>query len=113
MWVAESARGLGVGRQLLGELEKRAAKSGARAVRLETNRSLAEAISLYRSAGYAEVSAFNTEAYAHHWFEKQVGGGREFVAIAATGTVSPTPAYEAERFACQMRLSARPLSQAR
>jgi ribosomal protein S18 acetylase RimI-like enzyme len=72
MWVAESARGLGIGRRLLSELEVHAADHGARAVRLETNKALAEAISLYRSAGYVEVAPFNNEAYAHHWFEKQL-----------------------------------------
>jgi DNA-binding MarR family transcriptional regulator/GNAT superfamily N-acetyltransferase len=72
MWVAESARGLGLGRRLLSELEDLAAEHGARAVRLETNRTLAEAISLYRSEGYLEVAAFNDEPYAHHWFEKQI-----------------------------------------
>ncbi len=72
MWVAESARGLGIGRRLLGELEKRAAERGARTVRLETNKALTEAISLYRSAGYVEVVPFNDEPYAHHWFEKQL-----------------------------------------
>jgi DNA-binding MarR family transcriptional regulator/N-acetylglutamate synthase-like GNAT family acetyltransferase len=73
MWVAESARGLGIGRRLLTELESRAAADGARVVRLETNKTLTEAISLYRSAGYREVDAFNDEPYAHHWFEKQLG----------------------------------------
>ncbi|TMD95819.1 MAG: MarR family transcriptional regulator [Chloroflexi bacterium] len=70
MWVAESARGLGVGRRLLGELEAHAAGHGARSVRLDTNSALTEAISLYRSAGYSEVPPFNDEAYAQHWFEK-------------------------------------------
>ena len=73
MWVAESARGLGIGRRLLSELERRAAAAGARVVRLETNNALTEAIGLYRSAGYREVDAFNDEPYAHHWFEKQLG----------------------------------------
>ncbi len=73
MWVAESARGLGIGRRLLGELESRAAAHGAGVVRLETNKALTEAMSLYRSAGYREVDAFNDEPYAHHWFEKQLG----------------------------------------
>jgi len=72
MWVAESARGFGVGRRLLTELEDRAAEHGARTVRLETNKALTEAISLYRSAGYIEVPPFNFEPYAHHWFEKQI-----------------------------------------
>ncbi len=70
MWVSPAARGLGLGRRLLGVLEERAAERGTRVVRLETNRNLAEAISLYRSAGYSEVPAFNDEPYAHHWFEK-------------------------------------------
>jgi DNA-binding MarR family transcriptional regulator/GNAT superfamily N-acetyltransferase len=73
MWVAEPVRGLGVGRRLLAELETCARDYGARAVRLETNRSLTEAIALYRSAGYREVEAFNDEPYAHHWFEKHLG----------------------------------------
>ena len=72
MWVAGTARGLGLGRRLLAELEARAAGRGARVVRLETNRALAEAIALYRSAGYREVPAFNDEPYAHHWFEKDL-----------------------------------------
>jgi DNA-binding MarR family transcriptional regulator len=69
MWVTESARGLGIGRRLLAELEGRAR---AHVVRLETNRSLGEAINLYRSSGYREVEAFNDERYAHHWFEKRL-----------------------------------------
>jgi DNA-binding MarR family transcriptional regulator/ribosomal protein S18 acetylase RimI-like enzyme len=70
MWVSESARGLGLGRRLLEELEARAAESGASMARLETNRALVEAIALYRSAGYREVPAFNDEPFADHWFEK-------------------------------------------
>jgi ribosomal protein S18 acetylase RimI-like enzyme len=72
MWVAEAVRGLGVGRRMLAELESHARASGARAVRLETNRSLTEAIAMYRSSGYREVGAFNAEPYAHHWFEKEL-----------------------------------------
>ena len=72
MWVVESARGLGVGRRILNELEARARTHGARAIHLETNGSLTEAISLYRSAGYKEVAPFNSEPYAHHWFEKRI-----------------------------------------
>jgi ribosomal protein S18 acetylase RimI-like enzyme len=70
MWVVNSARGLGVGRRILTELETQATAHGAPAIRLETNRTLVEAISLYRSAGYVEVEAFNDEPYADHWFEK-------------------------------------------
>ena len=70
MWVAREIRGLGVGRRLLAELERRAAEAGSSVVRLETNRSLTEAIQLYRDTGYQEVARFNDEPYADHWFEK-------------------------------------------
>ena len=72
MWVAPRARGLGLGRRLLRELESHARASGARSVRLETNGSLTEAIALYRSSGYVEVPAFNDEPHAHLWFEKRL-----------------------------------------
>jgi DNA-binding MarR family transcriptional regulator/GNAT superfamily N-acetyltransferase len=72
MWVAPSARGLGIGRRILIELESEAARHGSRVLHLETNGSLTEAIALYRSSGYVEVDAFNDEPYAHHWFEKRL-----------------------------------------
>ena len=72
MWVSNSARGLGIGRRLLHEIEAQAAGHGIRTLRLETNRALKEAIILYRSAGYVEVAPFNDEPYAHHWFEKRI-----------------------------------------
>jgi DNA-binding MarR family transcriptional regulator/GNAT superfamily N-acetyltransferase len=72
MWVAPQARGLGLGRRLLVELERLAVEHGVRTLRLETNKSLVEAIALYRSSGWREVEAFNDERYAHHWFEKRL-----------------------------------------
>jgi DNA-binding MarR family transcriptional regulator len=70
LWVDSRVRGLGLGRRLLSELEQEARSRGARAVRLDTNRALVEAIAMYRAAGYEEVEAFNEEPVAHHWFEK-------------------------------------------
>ncbi len=70
MWVAPEVRGLGLGRRLLAEVEGRAAALGVRTLRLDTNRALTEAIGLYRAAGYRDVSPYNDEPYAHHWFEK-------------------------------------------
>jgi len=72
MWVAPAARGLGVGRRILSELEQRARERRVGLVRLETNKTLREAMGLYRSAGYVEVDAFNDEPYAQHWFEKRL-----------------------------------------
>jgi DNA-binding MarR family transcriptional regulator len=72
MWVAPHARGLGLGLRLLEELERHAATAGVTVLHLETNHTLGEAISLYRSHGYQEVSPFNDEPYAQHWFEKRL-----------------------------------------
>ena len=75
MWVAESARGLGIGRRLLEALERLAVDGGAAAVRLDTNKALVEAIAMYRSSGYREIPRFNAEPFAHHWFGKQLAPG--------------------------------------
>ena len=72
MWVSPDARGLGLGRRILEELERHAREAGVTVVRLETNHTLTEAIELYRRSGYVEVDAFNDEPYAHHWFEKHL-----------------------------------------
>ena len=75
MWVADRARGLGIGRRMLDALEVQARELGLSTLRLETNQTLHEAIRLYRSAGFREVAAFNADPYAHHWFEKSLDGG--------------------------------------
>jgi DNA-binding MarR family transcriptional regulator/GNAT superfamily N-acetyltransferase len=70
MWIASSARGLGLGRRLLARLEACALTGGAQVARVETSAVLFEALALYRSAGWVEVPAFNDEPFADHWFEK-------------------------------------------
>jgi DNA-binding MarR family transcriptional regulator/GNAT superfamily N-acetyltransferase len=72
MWIAPAGRGLGLGRRLLQTLEASALASGAHIAHIETNAVLAEAIALYRSAGWVEVPAFNDEPFADHWFEKRL-----------------------------------------
>jgi ribosomal protein S18 acetylase RimI-like enzyme len=76
MWVADAARGLGIGRRMLQALEDQARALGITTLRLETNNTLQEAIALYRSAGYRQVPAFNNDPYATHWFEKRLRGTR-------------------------------------
>ena len=71
MWIASDVRGLGLGKRLLSALEQHARDNGAPAVRLETNRTLTEAIAMYRKSGYVDIEPFNDELYAHHWFEKR------------------------------------------
>jgi GNAT superfamily N-acetyltransferase len=70
MWTVPNMRGRGVARRILQALEDIARDEGVRTLRLETNRTLTEAQALYRQQGYQEVPAFNSEPYAHHWFEK-------------------------------------------
>jgi DNA-binding MarR family transcriptional regulator/N-acetylglutamate synthase-like GNAT family acetyltransferase len=73
MWVSDTVRGLGIGRRMLEALEAEARELGLTTLRLETNRTLQEAIGLYRGAGFREVAPFNADPYAHHWFEKRLG----------------------------------------
>jgi len=72
MWISPRARGLGLGRRLLGELEQVAKKRRLHTIRLDTNGSLTEALQLYRSSGYREIERFNDNPYAEHWFEKNL-----------------------------------------
>ena len=70
LWITPAARGQGVGSRILAELEARAAAAGKGVVRLDTNGALTEAVALYRRRGYREVTPFNVERFADHWFEK-------------------------------------------
>ena len=72
VWIRPRARGKGLGRSLLTELERRAAELGATHVVLDTNASQVEAASLYRSAGYVEVEPYNDNGNATHWFSKRL-----------------------------------------
>jgi GNAT superfamily N-acetyltransferase len=75
LWVQPQARGTGLGRRLLEELERRARALGATQLVLDTNASQAAAAALYRSAGYVEVPAYNDNANATHWFSKNLVEG--------------------------------------
>jgi GNAT superfamily N-acetyltransferase len=58
MYVLPSARGQGLARQLLAELELTAKRAGQHRIILETGSKQPEAEALYRSAGYTDVPAF-------------------------------------------------------
>lgn len=72
LYVRPAARGTGLGRALLEELERRASVRGATAVVLDTNERLAAAQGLYRSSGYSEVAPYNENPNATHWFRKEL-----------------------------------------
>jgi GNAT superfamily N-acetyltransferase len=58
MFVGPAARGRGVGRAVLAELERTAAEAGYHRMVLETGTKQPEALALYEAAGYAEVPRF-------------------------------------------------------
>ena len=72
LWVRPDGRGAGLGRQLLGELERRARAWGATALVLDTNESLAAAGGLYRSSGFATVAPYNDNPNATTWYRKEL-----------------------------------------
>ena len=70
MYVDPSARGAGLARRLLAELESAAVGLGARVARLDTGRDMAPAVGLYRRTGYREIDDYNGNPDAGWWFEK-------------------------------------------
>ncbi|MDN4473962.1 bifunctional helix-turn-helix transcriptional regulator/GNAT family N-acetyltransferase [Demequina zhanjiangensis] len=84
MWVAPSARGLGVGAMILDALEARARESGATTVRLDTNSTLGPACRMYEARGYLQVPDFNGEPHADRWYAK----GLQRQAPAASSSAS-------------------------
>jgi GNAT superfamily N-acetyltransferase len=72
MFVSPEARGRGLGRRILEQLEAGARAAGYVTIRLDTGDRLPAAIDLYRSAGYREIPDYNGNPSASHWFEKSL-----------------------------------------
>ncbi|UFX42510.1 bifunctional helix-turn-helix transcriptional regulator/GNAT family N-acetyltransferase [Bradyrhizobium sp. 41S5] len=72
LWVAPSARGLGLGRRLMEAAERAARELGIAVLRLDTNSALAEAGQLYRRTGWTEIPRFNDDPYPDLFFEKHL-----------------------------------------
>ena len=70
--VSPSARGLGIGRRILSRLEDLARRRSYETVRLDTNKVLSEAKSLYEKTGYREIPRYNDNRYADRWYEKKL-----------------------------------------
>jgi len=64
MYVRRTARGKGLARAMLTELERTALAAGHHRMILETGQKQPEAVTLYRSAGYADISPFGHYANA-------------------------------------------------
>ncbi|WP_051973203.1 GNAT family N-acetyltransferase [Cryobacterium sp. MLB-32] len=72
VFVESAARGRGLGRLLMEELERKSLEMGIRTLRLDTRTDLIEARGLYLSLGFVEGEAHNADPYANHWFRKEL-----------------------------------------
>jgi DNA-binding MarR family transcriptional regulator/N-acetylglutamate synthase-like GNAT family acetyltransferase len=70
LWVAPTARGLGLARRLMQAAEDVARALSVKILRLDTNSALPEAQQLYRSSGWNEIGRFNDDPYPDTFFEK-------------------------------------------
>jgi len=72
MFVTEDARGRGVARDLLVELERRARELGFSVARLDTGPRQPRAQRMYERAGYAAIENFNANPVATFFGEKRL-----------------------------------------
>ena len=72
LFLAQEARGRGLGRSLLAGVEVAARSLGARRILLDTAAPLTEAAALYRSAGYATIPRYNDNPHGAVWFGKEL-----------------------------------------
>lgn len=72
VWVSPAARGLGLAKRLMSEIEDAARGLGISTLRLDTNKALPEAIALYRNSGWTEIDRFNDDPYPDFFFEKEL-----------------------------------------
>ncbi|WP_417672306.1 bifunctional helix-turn-helix transcriptional regulator/GNAT family N-acetyltransferase [Roseibium sp.] len=70
LWVSPAARGLGMAKRLMSEIEGRAKALGMSLLRLDTNSKLPEAVKLYQTSGWTEIDRFNDDPYPDYFFEK-------------------------------------------
>ncbi len=72
LWVAPEARGQGLARRLMEEIEAFARQAGMTHLRLDTNRALTEALALYRKTGWQPTAPFTRAFPATDWFLKRL-----------------------------------------
>ncbi len=72
VYVVPEARSRGLGRSLLGALEKEARRLGYQSARLDVGPRQPHARALYESAGYAAIPAYTRNPFADYWGEKRL-----------------------------------------
>ena len=72
IFLEPSARGRGIGRAILAELESRARELAYERVRLTTGSAQPEALRLFRLAGYREIAPSTDGVFTSYWMEKNL-----------------------------------------
>lgn len=72
LWVDPAARGQGLARRLMAEVEAFARSIGHTRLRLDTNSALTEALALYRASGWEPTAPFTKAFPATDWFQKRL-----------------------------------------
>ncbi|MCT4553675.1 MAG: helix-turn-helix domain-containing GNAT family N-acetyltransferase [Pelagimonas sp.] len=72
LWVSPAARGLGLAKRLMQEIEDHARALNMTTLQLDTNGRLTAALEMYRRAGWREIDRYNDNPYAEHFFEKRI-----------------------------------------
>ena len=70
LWVSPAARGMGLARRLMAEVEDIARDLNIDLLRLDTNSALPEAVRFYQVGGWTEIDRFNDDPYPDFFFEK-------------------------------------------
>jgi GNAT superfamily N-acetyltransferase len=71
LWIAPAARGQGLARRLMHQIEDQARALGYAALQLDTNEHLPAAVALYAATGWLPIAAY-TPYPATHWFGKDL-----------------------------------------
>ena len=71
LWVAPAARGQGLARRLMSQVETQARTLGYTALNLDTNEHLPEAITLYQKTGWTPTPPYSGPP-STHWFTKNL-----------------------------------------
>ena len=71
LWIAPAARGQGLARRLMRDIEAQARALGYISLQLDTNEHLPEAIGLYSKTGWSPIPPYSAPP-ATHWFGKSL-----------------------------------------
>ncbi len=71
LWIAPSARGMGLARRMMTAIEAEARTMGLTRLRLDTNAAQTAAITLYRTTGWQDAKPYS-DFPATRWFEKRL-----------------------------------------